>query len=893
MHAANDNAPGDTAAGTPGEGSAQNPQVRTLLLTDLCDSTQLVERLGDGEAAELFREHDRLVLGLQQRWHGRLIDRSDGLLLLFERAIDGLGFALDYARGLRELGERRDVAKHGVALLARQGLHVGEVLTWRNSDVAVSIGAKPLEVEGLAKPMAGRLMTLARPGQILLSATAEPLAHRAARELGERGEQLLWKDWGRWRFKGVPQAQQVYEVGEPGIAPLRAPQQNRAKAWRDIPLWRRPAALAAELALVAGLATSAWFLTRPQPAIAFNERDWVVVGDLRNLTGDTLLDDSLEQAFRISLQQSRYVNVLSDLKARDTLERMRRAPGTSIDRAIASEIALRDGARAVILPTVAEIGGRLRFSAEVIDPNTQTTVYAVSRDGRGSGSALASIDGVAAELRTRLGEAVESIQRTSVPLPNVTTSNLDALKSYALGMHSAALGQPKEAIGYYQRAQQLDPQFALAHLAAGGVYAASLGDFPAMRREFAAASRLRDRLTDRERLLMDATLSRLGPPGPAMQRWRELLGLYPDTLSAHMILGQMEAFQAADYEAALAEGKAASVPQYERVGAAHYLQGIALLGLERFPEAVTQFRASRDAGYQGAVYSYAYAYAARRDWAGVDKVLASRRATGVASAEVSVPEQAALFALDQGKWTEAMARADETVRAAERAEPSYAGVEERVMQLSIRALAEGDSAGMRAALREALATVASRIREADEVDRAAFVPLSLRLGYIAARIGDGAAVASVLAAVDAATVEGYPQEAQLRTVLLAEADRLGGRADAAMARLAPLAARDDATMPVHSALLRAARAKGDVDTAVAQARWLQRHRGFAYAEGADADALQAMNVADTTLALLDEAELDRASADASRADAALAAFAQAWRIDALPPGMSRRVDALR
>ena len=65
-----------------GSGEESKPQVRTLLLTDLCDSTMLVEKLGDAAAAELFREHDRLVLGLQQRWHGRLIDRSDGLMLL-------------------------------------------------------------------------------------------------------------------------------------------------------------------------------------------------------------------------------------------------------------------------------------------------------------------------------------------------------------------------------------------------------------------------------------------------------------------------------------------------------------------------------------------------------------------------------------------------------------------------------------------------------------------------------------------------------------------------------------------------------------------------------------------------------------------------------------------
>ncbi|HQE08042.1 MAG TPA: putative peptide modification system cyclase, partial [Thermomonas sp.] len=83
--------------------SASKPQVRTLLLTDLVDSTQLVERIGDSAAAVLFRSHDRIVLELQQRWRGRLIDRSDGLLLIFERPIDGLGFALDYARSLRDL----------------------------------------------------------------------------------------------------------------------------------------------------------------------------------------------------------------------------------------------------------------------------------------------------------------------------------------------------------------------------------------------------------------------------------------------------------------------------------------------------------------------------------------------------------------------------------------------------------------------------------------------------------------------------------------------------------------------------------------------------------------------------------------------------------------------
>src|SRR5688500_20120995 len=104
---------------TPANSSAtptDAPQVRTLLLTDRVDPTTLVDRLGDGPAAALFREHDRLVLELQQRWRGRLIDRSDGLLLLFERPVDALGFALDYNRGLRAFDDRPELKQRKLHL---------------------------------------------------------------------------------------------------------------------------------------------------------------------------------------------------------------------------------------------------------------------------------------------------------------------------------------------------------------------------------------------------------------------------------------------------------------------------------------------------------------------------------------------------------------------------------------------------------------------------------------------------------------------------------------------------------------------------------------------------------------------------------------------------------
>jgi putative peptide modification system cyclase len=849
VHAANDSI--DHAAHDAGATPAplSTPQVRTLLLTDLCDSTTLVEKLGDNAAAELFRAHDRLVLELQQRWHGRLIDRSDGLLLLFERAIDGLGFALDYARGLRDLGNRAELKQHGVVLQARAGLHVGEVLTWRNSDAAVNVGAKPLEVEGLAKPMAGRLMTLARPGQILLSATAEPLAHRAARELGERGEQLVWKHWGRWRFKGVPQAQEIYEVGEPGIALLRAPQQNRAKAWRDIPLWRRPAALAAELLLVAGMVGGGWFMTRPQPAIAFGERDWVVVGDLRNLTGDKLLDDSLDQAFRLSLQQSHYVNVLSDLKVRETLQRMQRKPGAGVDRAIGSEIALRDGARALLLPTVAEIGGHLRVSAEVIDPRTQTTVYAVSADGRGIESALASIDDVTDQLRAKLGEALQNVQKTSVPLPNVATPSLDALKAFAVARNVANTTRDREqALGMYRRALQLDPQFALAH-ADMARFLASTGEVALAKDEWRKALALPQRLSPQEKQWIELMLIQNDSPAAYFRKTQEYLALYQDDYQAITRLGTHQWHDLNDFGLMEATYRRVLKPQYESVEVARYSLGIALLGQERIDEAIASFGQSRQAGFSGSGEYFARAYDARGQHAESDKVyLASTIGRDGWHGEAAV-----VTWIDRGQWPRAAQAALAWASKANAANDALDSLRARAAIASV-AVFSGDGDARRA-LRDLLAAIDARAVETDAVYPPTTTELRLYAGLLAARRDDAAGVAEALRRTqDSGVLRDYPTVSHLQQVVLAEQERLAGKPQAAVKRLAPMATQGTALVAVHWSLMRAARAAGDEALAATHSHWLATHRGRVFAESTTADVLRFFNVGVSAEALRDGRE---------------------------------------
>jgi len=819
--------------------SIEAPQLRTLLLTDLCESTALVERIGDVQAATLFRDHDRLVLDLQQRWRGRLIDRSDGLLLLFERPIDGLGFALDYSRELREMGDAR-----GFELRARAGLHVGEVLTWRNSDEAVQVGAKPLEVEGLAKPMAARLMSMARPGQILLSAVAEPLAHRAARELGERGQHLMWKSHGRWRFKGVPDSQQIYEVGEPGIAPLRMPP-NTPKAWRDLPLWRRPAALAAEAAIIAGIGVGVWFATRPAPAIAFNQRDWVVVADMRNLTDQSVLDDSLQQAFRISLEQSRYVNVLSDLKARDTLTRMRLKPDTVLDRAIASEIALRDGARAVILPTVAEVGGKVRVSAEVVDPHSQTTIYSLAADGAELSSALASIDQVTTGLREKLGETVKAIEQDSKPLPQVTTANLDALRAYALGQEAYEERDLVEALQLYTRATTIDPNFALAWLgqvrAHYGLVAAPLAVAPLRK-----AQELRSHLPPKEAMYVDAWGAEFDAPAEVTAKWVELAKLYPDYLP-----GQGNAalwlYEDNQFEKALAHVQQSATPQNPLAAVQYDTMGRILLAMGRYDEANTVLLRS-NAATGGSLRRLVAVAAAQRDYKAADAY-----SSKLALDDADTYLERVSVALDQSRWDDAKRLAKTGLDLADK----DGGLTSRYMLLpiAISELMGGNSTAARSYARKAADKALGALGQSFDADADDDAAIALAAAIVAQRTGDEQLPKEVLEGVEKhSELMKKPALSQLAAVLRAETARRAGRASEAVKILAPLLDGSE-RYQVRVAYREALADSGDIEAALKQTRWLQQRRGLAYSELNCGYCLQALNVADSNLARTREAEL--------------------------------------
>lgn len=186
----------------------------TLVLTDVVDSTQLNCRLGDREMSAIWVDHDRCARELIRAHAGREVGRSDGFLALFERVDDAVAFAMGYHRHLASMDP---------PIRARVGIHTGRVMLRENSQEDRAQGATPFEVDGVALPVAARLMAVAGAGQTLVSSAVRAAAGRlTCRQVSH----------GHWLFKGIDEPMEVFEIGDES-SPLQPPQDS-AKGYRVV-----------------------------------------------------------------------------------------------------------------------------------------------------------------------------------------------------------------------------------------------------------------------------------------------------------------------------------------------------------------------------------------------------------------------------------------------------------------------------------------------------------------------------------------------------------------------------------------------------------------------------------------------------------------------------------
>lgn len=347
----------------------------------------------------------------------------------------------------------------------------------------------------------------------------------------------------------------------------------------------RRLATAAVTVLFAVLA--AVLLWPEQPALAFAERDWILIADVENLTGDPVFDRSLATALDVGITQSQYVNVLPESRVRDALARMQRPADERIDESVASEIAVREGVKGVLACTVAQVGAVYQLTARLIDPASHAVVWSESVRVEEKDDVLHALDELATHVRRSLGESLRMLSRQHLPLPQATTASLDALKLYADA--DSAPGRAA-TIRLLEEAVALDPDFALAHAALGLTYYQASERPERLRGEehVTKALSLLDRLSLRERLWVTALAEDArGNREAAVLAYRAYLAAYPDDSDAWFRLGWNHMAGLGQYE----QGAAA----FEHVIDIYPAAAGALINLATCYGGLQRYREARDA----------------------------------------------------------------------------------------------------------------------------------------------------------------------------------------------------------------------------------------------------------------------------------------------------------
>lgn len=275
------------------------------------------------------------------------------------------------------------------------------------------------------------------------------------------------------------------------------------------------------------------FFKSAAKALAFQERDWILITDFDNQTGEQVFDGSLETALTVGIQQSQYVNVFPRNRVQETLKRMRREDVKKVDESVGSEVATREGLKALLACSIGKIGDEYLLTARIIDSNTQAAVFSQPLRAKGKDRVLGALDELAGKVRRELGESLAKISGQKLALAKATTSSLEALKFYT----EAKFAPGSAAVQLLLQAISLDPDFALAQAELGSKYSIS-GNRQKAEEHFQKALSLLDRLTIREQLWIRAIVEDWrGNRDQGIENYKAYLSQYPDDSGAWFRLG--------------------------------------------------------------------------------------------------------------------------------------------------------------------------------------------------------------------------------------------------------------------------------------------------------------------------------------------------------------------
>jgi eukaryotic-like serine/threonine-protein kinase len=301
--------------------------------------------------------------------------------------------------------------------------------------------------------------------------------------------------------------------------------------------------------LLVGLALGGWrFYTRK--AHVLTDKDTLVLADFANTTGEPVFDDTLKQALAVQLEQSPFLNLVSDQEVRDTLRLMDRSLGERVTQEMAREICQRTSSVATLAGSIDKLGDNYIIGLRAVNCQTGNSLAREQIETDSREHVLQALGQAAAKLRAKLGESLRSIEKFDTPVEQATTPSLEALQAYTLGVKARLKKSDAEAIPFFKRAIELDPNFAMAYLVLGVSYS-NLGEFNMAREYFTKALELSDRVSERERLSITSVNSSWDWER-AIQNYHLWAQTYPRDPIPHNSLGNIYS-NIGQYEKAVSE----------------------------------------------------------------------------------------------------------------------------------------------------------------------------------------------------------------------------------------------------------------------------------------------------------------------------------------------------
>src|SRR2546425_459874 len=213
------------------------------------------------------------------------------------------------------------------------------------------------------------------------------------------------------------------------------------------PRSRKIVASMAVVVVAAGIAGG--LLWRARQARHLSEKDTIVLGDFTNSTGDPVFDETLREGLSVELEQSPFLSFVSDEGIHQTLRMMERPAKTRLTPEITRQVCQRTNSTAALDGSIALIGTRYNLILKAVNCVNGDLLASTEAQANDKSHVLDALNTTASEMRRKLGESLNTVQKYNTPLEQATTPSLEALQAFSLGVKASLAGDVAAVVFFF------------------------------------------------------------------------------------------------------------------------------------------------------------------------------------------------------------------------------------------------------------------------------------------------------------------------------------------------------------------------------------------------------------------------------------------------------------